>query len=108
MMRYKAMRLFCFFDLPTDTSAERREYRQFRKALIKNGFTMLQYSVYVRTCPNKEYSKKFISKLNSIAPPSGNIQLISVTEKQYNDRVLILGRKLHQEQKIANNRLVII
>ena len=102
------MRLFCFFDLPTDTDSERREYRRFRKTLIQNGFTMLQYSVYVRTCPNREYSKKFVSKLKSMAPASGNVQLIAVTEKQYSDRVLILGRKSHQEEKISNNRLVII
>ena len=107
-MRYKAMRLFCFFDLPTDTSLEKKEYRKFRKALIENGFSMLQYSVYVRTCPNREYSKKFISKLNSMAPQSGNVQLMAITEKQYNDRILILGKKSHQEEVIANNRLVVI
>lgn len=44
------MRLLIMFDLPVETSKERREYRQFRKRLINEGFLMIQYSVYVRVC----------------------------------------------------------
>jgi CRISPR-associated protein Cas2 len=102
------MRLFCFFDLPSTTAFEQKEYRRFRKTLLENGFVMIQYSVYVRTCPNREYSKKFIPKLYNLAPKEGNIKLLTVTEKQYSDMVLILGNKSHQEEVIANNRLVII
>ena len=102
------MKLICFFDLPVDTAFERREYRRFRKILLENGFTMIQYSVYVRTCPNREYSKKFIPKMRSVAPENGNIRLIAVTEKQYTDMVFILGNKSRQEEVIADNRLVII
>ena len=47
---YHIMWLFVFFDLPTTTKAERRNAAQFRKALEKDGFTMMQYSVYVRHC----------------------------------------------------------
>lgn len=48
------MRLLIMFDLPVETSKERREYRQFRKRLINEGFLMIQYSVYVRVCVNKK------------------------------------------------------
>ena len=51
-MRYEALRLLCFFDLPMETNQEKRVYRNFRKDLIANGFEMLQFSVYYRTCPN--------------------------------------------------------
>jgi CRISPR-associated protein Cas2 len=108
MGRYKIMRLICFFDLPSVTEKERREYRKFRKALLENGFVMVQYSVYVRTCPNREYSKKFSSKLHVIAPEDGHIRLLTVTEKQYSDMVFILGNKSIQEEVIGDNRMVII
>ena len=108
MMGYKIMKLICFFDLPTETSVERREYRKFRVELIKNGFSMIQYSVYVRTCPHREYSKKFEKKLREFVPQSGNIRLVTVTEKQYEDMVFILGKKNIQESVISNNRLVVI
>lgn len=51
-MSYEKMRVFCMFDLPTDTAKEQKQYRIFRKGLIANGFTMLQYSVYQRPVPN--------------------------------------------------------
>ena len=51
---YRIMWLFVFFDLPTNTKTERRHAVQFRKALEKDGFTMMQYSVYVRHCASKE------------------------------------------------------
>ena len=55
-MRYDAMRLLCFFDLPMETAQEKRQYRLFRKELIANGFEMLQFSVYYRTCPNRSFA----------------------------------------------------
>ena len=50
------MRMLCMFDLPVELSDERKAYREFRKNLIKEGFIMMQYSVYVRTCPSREYN----------------------------------------------------
>jgi CRISPR-associated protein Cas2 len=102
------MKIICFFDLPSTTGYEKKEYRLFRKTLLENGFTMVQYSVYMRTCPNREYSKKFKSKLCEVAPTDGNISLLTVTEKQYDDMVFILGNKSHQEEVIANNKMVVI
>ena len=36
------MRVLVFFDLPVLTEANRRDYRIFRKYLIKSGFMMIQ------------------------------------------------------------------
>jgi len=85
MSAYERMKILCMFDLPTDSNEEKRSYRMFRKTLIANGFVMIQYSVYIRTCPNREFAKKFLPKLKVEAPKKGNIRLITITEKQYND-----------------------
>lgn len=108
MNSYERMKLICLFDLPTETNNEKREYREFRKSLISNGFYMMQYSVYVRTCPNREFAKKFIPKLNRLSPKSGNIRLIMITEKQFQDMVLILGRLKSSEEVIGMNKIVVI
>ncbi len=55
-MKYKIMKLICMFDLPTETARQKQAYRQFRKNLISEGFVMMQYSIYIRTCPSKEYA----------------------------------------------------
>lgn len=59
-MRYEALRLLCFFDLPMESKDEKRIYRNFRKELISNGFEMLQFSVYYRTCPREALQINFI------------------------------------------------
>lgn len=108
MNRYDRMKIICLFDLPTETNEEKRAYRVFRTALIKNGFVMMQYSVYVRTCPNREFAKKFVSKLKIQAPTQGNVRLIYVTEKQYDDMELIIGTRNDEEVNIGSKRIVVI
>lgn len=61
------MRIIVFFDLPTLTSTQQKTYRDFRKFLIKNGFYMMQESVYCRIQTNsrKIYQmKRFESSVN--------------------------------------------
>lgn len=69
------------FDLPTETSRQKQAYRQFRKNLISEGFVMMQYSVYVRTCPSKEYADRMEKRIKKFLPLEGNIRLVSITEK---------------------------
>ena len=77
------MRMLCMFDLPVETGEEQRAYRQFRKNIMKEGFIMMQYSVYVRTCPSKEFAERIEKRIKRIVPAKGNVRLISITEKQY-------------------------
>jgi CRISPR-associated protein Cas2 len=94
------------FDLPVETSKERRAYRVFRKELIKEGFTMIQYSVYMRICPNREYAKRLTSRVEKIAPHQGHIRLFMITEKQYEDMNIIIGNKTNTEKIMGIERLI--
>lgn len=106
-MQYKIMRMICMFDLPVVTEKEKRNYREFRRNLLKEGFVMLQYSVYIRTCPSRDYCNHLKKRLKKITPPSGNVRLLVVTEKQYEDMVLLVGSKNGME-KIGSERMIII
>lgn len=107
-MRYDVMRVLCMFDLPVDTDKEKREYRNFKKKLVLEGFVMLQYSVYIRTCPNRQYSERLQKRLAKNLPANGNIRLLEITEKQYEDMKILVGAKSLNE-KIANDeRFVVI
>lgn len=90
-MRNRSMRIIVFFDLPTGTKAERKEYSVFRKLLIKNGFSMLQFSVYERITRNHDDCERYISLIETNKPPKGDIRCLQVTEKQYESIKLILG-----------------
>ena len=85
------MRLMVFFDLPTATSENRRNYRRFRKDLISNGFFMLQESVYCRMVINEAMAKSVVAKIESFKPPQGMVCAMIITEKQFAGISFIVG-----------------
>ena len=89
---YRIMWLFVFFDLPTHTKTERRHAAQFRKALEKDGFAMMQYSVYVRHCVSKENMEVHIRQVRKSMPPSGMTSILSETDKQYGEILNFWGK----------------
>lgn len=95
---YKYMRALVIFDLPVLSKAERRAATRFRKALLDDGFEMLQYSVYTRLCPNRENMEMHFSRMKQIAPEKGSIRMIYVTENQYASMKVLAGEKSAQEK----------
>jgi len=87
----KFMRILLFFDLPVQTKKQRRQATQFRNFLLKDGFYMLQYSVYSRICNGAESVEKHIRRVSSCNPDIGSIRILTVTEKQYENMKIILG-----------------
>ena len=83
MSAYRIMWIFTFFDLPTETKKQRKNYTDFRKALLKDGFIMMQYSVYIRHCASRESMKAHIRRVESVLPPEGKVSIMEVTDKQY-------------------------
>lgn len=85
------MRLILFFDLPSVTKEERRLYSRFVKQIKKNGFYMLQESVYVKLALNKQIIDSTTEKVNKLLPPNGYVIVLPVTEKQFNNMTIMLG-----------------
>ena len=102
------MRVLCMFDLPMETPKEKKDYREFRKLLLSQGFTMLQYSIYQKAVPNRQSTKKYESILKKSLPENGEIRLLYVTEKQFNDMTFLMGSKSKQEELVADNKMVVI
>ena len=90
---YHIMWLFVFFDLAVVTKKERKIASTFRKNLTKDGFVMLQYSVYIRHCASKESQAVHIKRVKSIVPNTGMVSILSVTDKQYGDIVNFWGKE---------------
>ncbi len=80
---YRAVWIIAMFDLPTDTQRARREYTQFRKSLLKDGFSMLQYSVYVRHCASEENAEVHYNRIKGFLPGDGEVRLVTITDKQF-------------------------
>ncbi|MFZ6051191.1 CRISPR-associated endonuclease Cas2 [Halocola ammonii] len=86
------MWLFVFFDLPTDTKKDRKAYATFRKRLMGDGFTMMQFSVYTRHCASRESAMVHIKRVKNIIPAKGTISVMMITDKQYGDIVNFIGK----------------
>lgn len=80
---YHIMWLFVFFDLPTATKNDRKDYALFRKNLEKDGFAMMQYSVYIRHCASHESLAVHVHRVQSFLPKKGMVSILNVTDKQY-------------------------
>ena len=90
---YRVMWILVFFDLPTDTKKERKAAAKFRKDLIRDGFNMFQFSIYIRNCPSMENAQVHIQRIKSILPDYGKVGILSITEKQFDSMELFIGKK---------------
>ncbi len=85
------MRMMVFFDLPVETAKNRRDYRKFRKFLIDEGFIMMQESIYSKLALNNSIINLLKTKINKNKPPKGLVQILVITEKQFNSIEIIVG-----------------
>ncbi len=85
------MRLILFFDLPTTSNQDLRNYRRFIKNIKSQGFYMIQESVYVKLCMDARVAESQTYIVKSVIPPEGNIIILSVTEKQFAAMNILLG-----------------
>jgi CRISPR-associated protein Cas2 len=90
---YRCMWLLTMFDLPVETKASRRAYAQFRKALLKDGFAQMQYSVYVRHCASEENADVHEQRVESAVPADGEVRLLRITDKQYERMRIYWGKR---------------
>ncbi len=101
------MRILVFFDLPTLTMMQKRNYRQFRRFLMKNGFLMVQESVYSKLVQNSTAAETVADNVRKNKPTEGLVQLLKVTEKQYGKMEFIVGER-KSEVLDTDERLVIL
>lgn len=106
-MNYRYMRVMVFFDLPVLTAHDKREYRKFRKFLLKSGFLMLQESVYCKLAQNSTVADTIVDNVRKNKPSDGLVQLLKVTEKQYSKMEFIVG-EANSDILDSDERLVVL
>lgn len=87
------MRILVFFDLPSISLEEKRIYRKFRNFLINEGFLMLQESVYCKIALNQTAAKYIRENIYRHKPECGLVQMMTITEKQYQSMEYIVGER---------------
>lgn len=87
------------FDLPTETALERKQYAKFRKFLLDDGFTMMQYSVYMRHSASDENAMAHTKRVKAKIPPDGEVRIIKITDKQFGKIEVFYGKKRRPIEK---------
>lgn len=90
---YRIMWVLVLFDLPTETKKERKAYADFRKKIIRDGFTMFQFSIYMRHCASRENADVHIKRVKSFLPATGDIGILCITDKQFGEIEIFHGQK---------------
>lgn len=102
------MYLFVFFDLPVKTKPQRKAANNFRKFLKKNGFMMIQLSVYARVCKGTAMADTYTAKVRANLTKRGSVRTLLVTEKQYGRMEFMLGELTVNERKAGGEQLVLL
>jgi len=90
--QYRIMWVFVFFDLPTETKKEKKNYSSFRKKLLDDGFTMFQFSIYLRHCASRENAQVHIDRVKKNLPAKGHVGILCVTDKQFGNMDLFFSQ----------------
>ena len=104
---YKKVTVLVLYDLPMTEIEDRKEYTKFRRDILKLGCYLVQFSVYAKVIKNEIYYKSFIKKLKDILPERGEVRVIKITEKQYEDMIFLNGIRNNFEKRISDNDVVI-
>lgn len=103
---FRPMWLLAMFDLPVDEREERRQYVRFRNALVKDGFMMLQYSVYARYIGSEEAAESHRRIIRQVVPPKGQVRLLAVTDHQFGKMEVFYGKKPRKPEKPQDQLLL--
>jgi len=91
--QYRNMWVMVLFDLPTETRKERKFAADFRKSLLKSGYQMFQFSIYVRFCPSRENASMHIKRVKIALPKHGKVGIMMITDKQFAMMEIFYGKK---------------
>lgn len=94
------------FDLPVESKSQQKEYAKFHKSLVSHGFIMIQYSIYVKIVNTESKVKRVIDKIKVDLPSNGNIRILSITDKQYQEMIFLVGDKNLNEQINSDERYI--
>jgi CRISPR-associated protein Cas2 len=95
------MWVLVFFDIPVETKTQRKAAAKFRKDLIKDGFTMFQFSIYMRNSPSRENAEVHSQRIKNMLPEYGHIGILRITDKQFGMMELFFSRRIIDKPGIA-------
>lgn len=101
LSEYRIMWILVFFDLPTQTKKDKKAYQEFRDHQKRDGFTMFQFSIYIRHCASRENMDVHIRRVYSYLPEYGKVGVLFITDKQFGEMQVFYGKKVEKPMPVA-------
>ena len=101
LSQYRVMWILVFFDLPTDTKRDTRNYRRFVDNLEKDGFNRFQWSIFIRHCPSRENMEVHLKRVKRFLPPKGHVAMRHIKDKQFGMMELFVSQKKEELPPIS-------
>lgn len=99
--QYRCMWVLVFFDIPVETQAQRKAATRFRKNLVKDGFDMFQFSIYLRNCPSRENADVHCQRVKNLLPEFGHVGILKITDKQFGMMELFASKCIIKKPDVA-------
>ncbi len=93
LSEYRPVWMIAMFDLPVATKRQRRAATQFRQFLLRQGFQMLQFSVYARYLDSADAADEHASRIRLMLPREGEVRILSITDRQFGKMQVFSGKK---------------
>jgi len=100
-MELNFLYILVMFDLPTNSKKDIKKYTKFRKQMLDDGFTMIQYSVYIRVCKSSYSANAHIKYIKKIIPLKGEVRILKLTDKVYNSMEILKNFEKTNEEKLG-------
>ena len=97
--------IMTMFDLPVMTAEERKAATSFRKHLLEDGYSMINFSVYVRPCVDWQRMRKHAERLQTFVPEGGNVRSFFITDRQWQDAILVIGEDYSSRRKVKSPKM---
>lgn len=96
---YRLMWMMVMYDLPVVEEKERKIAAKFRKFMEKEGFSMVQFSVYAKFCGTREKADVIRQRVEDGLPEKGKVSILMFTDKQFGEIVHLTNRKKHKSKE---------
>ena len=103
--KYRMAWVLVFFDLPVGTPEERRDAANFRKDLLKDGYMMVQFSVYARPCGTADRVETQVRRLKSKIPSKGEVRGLMISDAQWGRMIIMRSQQKTDAEKMPDQMM---
>ncbi len=103
--KYRMAWVLVFFDLPVGSPEERKAANNFRKDLVRDGYIMVQLSVYARPCGTADRVDTHVRRLRANIPERGEVRALLISDAQWGRMIIVRSQNNINAEKMPSQMM---